>query len=151
MRITESRLRRIIRSVIKEVRATEDEELLKINPQQKKIGDVSGPDGDETDIADLIRFGNHYPYTHRNVLTQDSQDRLVQLFKSWCNTNNVGGKSPREILKLFFSDYPELDKIIDEDYHARYDDLSGVIKIKKNPVARDQMFAHAEKCRNIKL
>jgi len=145
MEITESRLRKIIRSVVKEVRATEDEELLKINPRQKEFGRIHGPDPLEMDIADLVRIGNHMPYSRSNILTFDSTNRIVQLFKAWCNKNNVGGKGPREILKLFFIDYPELDEIIDEDYHAQYDDLKGVRNLKKYPPARDQMFAHAKK------
>ena len=151
MKITESRLRKIIRSVINEVRATEDEELLMINPRQKEFGRIYGPDPVEMDIADLVRFANHYPYSMSNILTLDSTDRIVQLFKAWCNKNDVGGKGAREILKLFFSDYPELDEIIDEDYHGQYDDLKGVRNLKKYPPAWNQMFAHAKKCGSIKL
>ncbi len=145
MEITESRLRKIIRSVVKEVRATEDEELLKINPEKKERGSILGPDPIEMDIADLVRFGNHYPYSLNRILTFDSTDRIVQLFKAWCNKNNVGGRRPRAILDMFFIDYPELDEIIDEDYRAQHRDLSGVRNLKKYPPARDQMFAHAKK------
>ena len=153
MKITERKLRKIIRSVIKEVRASDDEKFLMINPEQKEFGLIHGPDPIEMDIADLVRFGNHYPYSMSNILTSDSKDRIVQLFKAWCNKkeNDVGGKGPRKILDLFFVDYPELYEIIDEDYHAQYRDLSGVRNLKKYPPAWDQMFAHAKKCGSLKL
>lgn len=147
MKITERRLRKIIRSVIKEVRATEDEELLKINPLKKDYG----PDPSEMDIADLVAFESFYPHTYGNVLTIDSTNRIVQLFKAWCNKNDVGGKGPHEILNLFYEDYPELKKVIIEDHNTRHRELKGVIKLKEYPSADDQMFDHAKSCGQLKF
>ena len=84
MKITERRLRTIIRSIIKEVRATPDEEIL---------GDLVSYERD-----DFLRVDGNYQHN----------ERVVQLFKAWCIKNNVSGMDAQSIVNMFFEDYPEL-------------------------------------------
>ena len=93
MKITERQLRKVIRDVIQEVRAVEDEELLKIG------GDFyeSGEDYDQ-----LEKF--HYRYA-----IQDNE-KVMQLFKAWCYKNDLDGMDEEEIVDFFFRDYPHLKK-----------------------------------------
>ena len=89
MKITEKRLRSIIRSVIKEARATEDESLLQIG------GDLTSTDFD--------------PYYRREEKFQDNK-KIKQLFKAWCSKNDVAGMKAQEIVDFFFDDYPEFSR-----------------------------------------
>ena len=93
MRITESQLRKVIRNVIQEVRAVEDEELLKIGGDFHRSGE---------DYDQLEKF--HYSYA-----TQEDE-KVMQLFKAWCYKNDLGLMDEEEIVDYFFRDYPYLKK-----------------------------------------
>ena len=113
MKITESKLRRVIRQVIREERAHEDEKLLGIG------GDFSGSYHDRYD---------------REEVDYQVNDKVLQLFKAWCNKNknNVVGMGSQEIVDFFFEDYPELSKTSDMTF-------------------RRKLLAHAGQCSQISI
>lgn len=98
MKITERKLRRVIRQVIREERAHEDEKLLGIG------GDFSGSYHDRYD---------------RKEVDYQINDKVLQLFKAWCIKNKIVGMKPQEIVSFFFEDYPELDKTSDMTFRRK--------------------------------
>lgn len=124
MKITESRLRKLIRSVIKEARAEEDEALLGIG-------------------APLIDTFPAYPYTYDKPLTDESIEKILQLFKAWCIKNDIAGEHPSRVIKLFFADYPEISNAIDDDESAR-EDMPGPLRGYESVMSK--LHRHARIC-----
>ena len=99
MKITERQLRKVIREVIQEARAVEDEELLKIGGDFHRSGTT------------MDRY-DRMPYDYA---TQENE-KVMQLFKAWCNKNDLDGMDARGIVDFFFEDYPYLVKSSSKDF-----------------------------------
>lgn len=107
MNIIEKRLRNYIECIIQEIKVPEDHDLLTID------GPMSGTGFDRYD---------------RKAYTYQKNERVLQLFKAWCNKNDISGKSPEDIVSLFKKDY-------DYNLNARNNN---------NIRLRDELMAHAE-------
>ena len=105
MRITESRLRRIIKDVINEIAASDDEALLGIGKGPMKTS-YTIPGGYPSQ-----RYDEHYE--------ELDYDRALQLFKAWCNKNDLVYDTSITVAK-FFKDHPDLRPSRSHDRTARW-------------------------------
>ena len=97
MRITESKLRRIIKDVINEIAASDDEALLRIG---------KGPIRTRHTIP-----GGYASQTYDLDYEELDYERAIQVFKAWCNktenAEHIVYDTSKTIAK-FFKDHPDL-------------------------------------------
>ena len=103
MRITESKLRRIIKDVINEIAASDDETLLRIG---------KGPMKTRYTIP-----GGHASQRYDTDYEELDYERALQLFKAWCNKNDLVYDTSITVAK-FFKDHPDLRPPRSYDRHA---------------------------------
>jgi hypothetical protein len=111
MRITERQLRKFIRDVIQEARAVEDESFLNIGGRFYKSAE---------DYYDT------FEKKHFRSKAEQTNEKVMQLFKVWCNKNNLDGMDAQGIVDFFYEDYPHLVKTSSE-------------------VFKDELLSYAEK------
>ena len=95
MRITESRLRRIIKDVINEIAASDDEALLRIGKGGIGKFELSPSFSTERYYGSGTNFTLDY-------------ERAFQVFKAWCNINDLS-ENPEVTIKNFLKDHPTLE------------------------------------------
>lgn len=100
MKITERQLRKVIREVIQEARAVEDEALLKIGGFYKSPGE----------------YYDTFEKKYFPEKAKQTNEKVMQLFKVWCNKNNLDGMDAQGIVAFFYEDYPYLVKTSSEAF-----------------------------------